>query len=324
MPPHFHPALPSHLRQPQQGFTLIELLVALMIFAMLAMAGWQIMDSLNKASDQAKRQIAQLSELEYAYLQLSQDFAQVNNYVVMPVGVSLSANATQSQQPQAIPPNLAPTFSLNAQQVDFVRFASPDPRLNPPPTLAKIRYVVMDGKLVKQRFYQLHPNANNANQETPSQSVVLNAVENLQWTALTPEPVSRFPDPKTLQQAQATANNNNNNSATATANTNTNQNTASTVASLDLTPYQQLPKGVAVSFTYQGQPITWQFALPSQAPQLGQLAQTNSSQSNQGSSSNTQNQLSNGTNNTNNSANLNNSANTNTNIQPTGSPQRDD
>ena len=34
----------------QQGFTLIELMIALVIFAMLALAGWQIMDSLTTVS----------------------------------------------------------------------------------------------------------------------------------------------------------------------------------------------------------------------------------------------------------------------------------
>lgn len=61
-------------KKSQQGFTLIELMIALMIFAMLALAGWQIMDSLTK-SERAYQHQKSLSQLDYAYLQLSQDCA---------------------------------------------------------------------------------------------------------------------------------------------------------------------------------------------------------------------------------------------------------
>ena len=37
------------------GFTLLELMVAMAIFAMLAVAGWQVFDSVNRARERARR-----------------------------------------------------------------------------------------------------------------------------------------------------------------------------------------------------------------------------------------------------------------------------
>ena len=38
----------------QRGFTLLELMVAMAIFAMLAVAGWQVFDSVNRARERAQ------------------------------------------------------------------------------------------------------------------------------------------------------------------------------------------------------------------------------------------------------------------------------
>ncbi|MGB5877815.1 MAG: prepilin-type N-terminal cleavage/methylation domain-containing protein, partial [Psychrobacter nivimaris] len=35
----------------QRGFTLLELMVAMAIFAMLAVAGWQVFDGVNRARE---------------------------------------------------------------------------------------------------------------------------------------------------------------------------------------------------------------------------------------------------------------------------------
>lgn len=246
------------MRIVRTGFTLIELLVAMAIFAMLAVAGWQIMDSITKSRDRANSQLTQLSQLQYAYLQLSQDFAQVTNTVNVPPGINSSS--TQQTPRQASLGSISPTFKLTATQVDLMRLADPDPRVNPPPTLARVVYRIDNGKLIKQRFYQ----RNDVN-EQPSSSVILTGIKEAKWIALTPEAVDNFPDTQTLQKLQqqplTTP------VVTNPVNNNTNDNSQNANNQpLDLSPYQQLPKGVELSFTYDNKAIVWRFALPAQAP----------------------------------------------------------
>ena len=251
----------------QQGFTLIELMIALVIFAMLALAGWQIMDSLTKSRERGYQHQKSLSQLDYAYLQLSQDLAQTSNYVAVPI-LSATAYANANNTASTNTAAMTPTFVLNASQISFIRFAAPDPRYQPSPMLAKIQYSLAGGTLTKRRFYQL-----DDNNETPATSVLLTGIKDASWRALTPDAVSVFPDEATLQklqqiQAQKKTN------QTANASTNPIPNTLNNVTdqngnlqnSIDLTPYQQLPRGIELNFSYQGEPITWRFALPSTPP----------------------------------------------------------
>ena len=261
---HCSAAMAPH-KTSQQGFTLIELMIALVIFAMLALAGWQIMDSLTKSRERGYQHQKSLSQLDYAYLQLSQDLAQTSNYVAVPI---LSETANDNDTTSDNSAAMTPTFVLNASQISFIRFAAPDPRYQPSPMLAKIRYSVAGETLTKQRFYQL-----DDNNETPATSVLLTGIKDASWRALTPDAVSVFPDEVTLQKVQQIQAQKNTNQ-TANASTNpisntpdnaTNQN-GNVQNSIDLTPYQQLPRGIELNFSYQGEPITWRFALPSTPP----------------------------------------------------------
>lgn len=247
----------------QQGFTLIELMIALVIFAMLALAGWQIMDSLTKSRERGYQHQKSLSQLDYAYLQLSQDLAQTSNYVAVPI-LSATANDTASANTAA----MTPTFVLNASQMSFIRFAAPDPRYQPSPMLAKIQYSLAGETLTKQRFYQLYDN-----NETPATSVLLTGIKDASWRALTPDAVSVFPDEATLQKVQQIqAQKKTNQTANASTNPipnapdNATDKNSNLQNGLDLTPYQQLPRGIELNFSYQGEPITWRFALPSTPP----------------------------------------------------------
>ena len=83
----------------QHGFTLLELLIAMAIFAMLAVVGWQVFDGLNRAKERAQYHADQLSELQYAYLQIQQDMRQVvpyqaNNAVKATGAASMSTSDT--------------------------------------------------------------------------------------------------------------------------------------------------------------------------------------------------------------------------------------
>lgn len=251
----------------QQGFTLIELMIALVIFAMLALAGWQIMDSLTKSRERGYQHQKSLSQLDYAYLQLSQDLAQTSNYVAVPI-LSATAYANANNTASVNSAAMTPTFVLNASQMSFIRFAAPDPRYQPSPMLAKIQYSVAGETLTKQRFYQL-----DDNNENPATSVLLTGIKDASWRALTPDAVSVFPDEATLQKVQQIQAQKNTNQ-TANASTNPTPNPPDNATdqngnlqnSIDLTPYQQLPRGIELNFSYQGEPITWRFALPNTPP----------------------------------------------------------
>ncbi|WP_248146082.1 prepilin-type N-terminal cleavage/methylation domain-containing protein [Moraxella osloensis] len=251
----------------QQGFTLIELMIALVIFAMLALAGWQIMDSLTKSRERGYQHQKSLSQLDYAYLQLSQDLAQTSNYVAVPI-LSATAYANANNTASANTAAMTPTFVLNASQISFIRFAAPDPRYQSSPMLAKIQYSVAGEALTKRRFYQL-----DDNNETPATSVLLTGIKDASWRALTPDAVSVFPDEATLQKLQQIqAQKNTNQTANASTNPtpnppdNTTDQNSNLQNRVDLTPYQQLPRGIELNFSYQGEPITWRFALPSTPP----------------------------------------------------------
>lgn len=251
----------------QQGFTLIELMIALVIFAMLALAGWQIMDSLTKSRERGYQHQKSLSQLDYAYLQLSQDLAQTSNYVAVPI-LSATAYANANNTASANTAAMTPTFVLNASQISFIRFAAPDPRYQSSPMLAKIQYSLAGETLTKRRFYQL-----DDNNETPATSVLLTGIKDASWRALTPDAVSVFPDEATLQklqqiQAQKKTNQTANASTNATPNPpdNATDQNGNLQNSIDLTPYQQLPRGIELNFSYQGEPITWRFALPNTPP----------------------------------------------------------
>lgn len=251
----------------QQGFTLLELMVALAIFAMLAMTGWQIMDSLTKSRDRAKTQIKAISDLQFAYLQLSQDLSQTNNYVAIPIGLS---------QADSLPPPIRPTFRLNSQGIEFKRFTMPDPRYEQSANLTQVGYAVVEDKLIKSQWGSIQPRPN----ENAQTSVLLAGITQAKWTALTPASMSEFPDRATLQKVKS-------NTAIANSPTNPNQpngqsngQSPNTAPTLDMTPYQQLPKGIRLEFVYQDEPITWQFALPNQAPNAVIASTINSTSSN--------------------------------------------
>ena len=77
----------------QRGFTLLELMVAMAIFAMLAVAGWQVFDSVNRARERAQFHADNLAVLQYAYLQLQQDMGQIIPYQAINVQQdSISSN----------------------------------------------------------------------------------------------------------------------------------------------------------------------------------------------------------------------------------------
>ena len=232
----------------QRGFTLLELMVAMAIFAMLAVAGWQVFDSVNRARERAQFHADNLAVLQYAYLQLQQDMGQIIPYQAPTTqdartqDISVANSGSESSQDNAIEPE--PFMSLDGERVSFVRFADPDPRYQTSTSMQHVEYIFADERLIRRQYTSLATGPNSVSLD----SVLLEGVTAARWQAYLPEIATKFPDENN------SSNNNNTNSASGQA-----TNTASSQAEAKL-----LPKGIAVSFTYQDMPITWQWAL---APQ---------------------------------------------------------
>lgn len=235
----------------QRGFTLLELMVAMAIFAMLAVAGWQVFDGVNRARERAQFHADNLAVLQYAYLQLQQDMGQIIPYQAATQSVSAANNSpsdstnadTSSQsieQINEIAPE--PFMSLDDEHISFVRFADPDPRYQSSNSIQRIEYIFADERLIRRQYASMEGGRDSVSLD----SVLLEGVTAGSWQAYLPELSTKFPSDD--------ANSNSTNTAVRQS-----ANTASPKPTAVL-----LPKGVAVSFTYQDMPITWQWAL---APQ---------------------------------------------------------
>ncbi len=232
----------------QRGFTLLELMVAMAIFAMLAVAGWQVFDGVNRARERAQFHADQLAVLQYAYLQLQQDMGQVIAYQAPSTqnssanGANLNANnngnANGNDNDSAQNSIAAePFMSLTGEQLSFVRFADPDPRYQTSPSLQRVDYIFADERLIRRQYNSIQGGSDSVSLDT----VLLNGVTAGRWQAYLPEVSNDFPS-----AGKQDINNNSDNS------------------NIDEVETVLLPKGVGMSFTYQDMPITWQWAL---APQ---------------------------------------------------------
>ena len=237
----------------QRGFTLLELMVAMAIFAMLAVACWQVFDGVNRARERAQFHVDNLAVLQYAYLQLQQDMGQIIPYQAATTqsvsatnnSPSDSTNANTSSQSSEQMNEIAPEpfMSLDSEIISFVRFADPDPRYQSSNSLQRIEYIFADERLIRRQYTSMEGGRDSVSLD----SVLLEGVTAGSWQAYLPELSTRFPSDDINSGSSASV------AVVQSANTANSKPTA-----------VLLPKGVAVSFTYQDMPITWQWAL---APQ---------------------------------------------------------
>ena len=261
------------------GFTLLELMVAMAIFAMLAVAGWQVFDGVNRARERAQFHADNLAVLQYAYLQLQQDMNQmipyqavdtqganslINNVSTNNAATNNTANnngsnnnANNSNQENAPAPE--PFMSLEGARISFVRFADPDPRYQSSASVQHIEYIFADEGLIRRQYTSLGSDSISLD------SVLLEGVTAGRWQAYLPELSAKFPN------KDSSSINNNTISAQLT---NSPNNTSEIIL---------LPKGVVLNFTYQDMPITWQWAL---TPQPIPNVSTNNSHKNTPNNSN--------------------------------------
>ena len=264
----------------QRGFTLLELMVAMAIFAMLAVAGWQVFDSVSRARERAQRHADNLAVLQYAYLQLQQDMAQVIPYQALNTQNNSTNDSTSNsnqagEQKNEIAPE--PFMRVDGEHVSFVRFADPDPRYQSSTSLQHIEYIFADERLIRRQYTSLEDGRDSVSLD----SVLLEGVTAGRWQAYLPELSTKFPSDD--------------------VNNSSNTNIALGQAAGAKPDVVLLPKGIAVNFTYQDMPITWQWALaPQPIPRSSAKAANsndsnddNSSDNNNGSDSNNSNSSSN-------------------------------
>lgn len=239
----------------QRGFTLLELMVAMAIFAMLAVAGWQVFDGVNRARERAQFHADQLAVLQYAYLQLQQDMSQVIAYQAPTTQNSSANNTANSSNLNANTNDNAngnntnsdqdsmiaePFMRLDGEQLSFVRFTDPDPRYQTSPSLQRVDYIFADQRLIRRQYNSIQGGSDSVSLDT----VLLDGITAGRWQAYLPEISNKFPN---ADKQGSNENINSNNLA------------------IDEVETVLLPKGVGMSFTYQDMPITWQWALAPQA-----------------------------------------------------------
>ena len=282
------------------GFTLLELMVAMAIFAMLAVAGWQVFDGVNRARERAQFHADNLAVLQYAYLQLQQDMNQmipyqavdtqganslINNAPINNAATNSTAtNNNNSNQENAPAPE--PFMSLDGARISFVRFADPDPRYQSSASVQHIEYIFADERLIRRQYTSL------ASDSISLDSVLLEGVTAGRWQAYLPELSAKFPN-------KDSSNINNNTLAAPTANS------ANAPSEIML-----LPKGIVLNFTYQDMPITRQWALtPQPIPNISTNTSNKNIPNNPNGNGNDSNNNNNG--NSNDSTNNDNAANGN-------------
>ncbi|WP_010199786.1 type II secretion system minor pseudopilin GspJ [Psychrobacter sp. PAMC 21119] len=178
----------------QRGFTLLELMVAMAIFAMLAVAGWQVFDSVNRARERAQFHADNLAVLQYAYLQLQQDMGQIIPYQLPTTqdartqDISVANSGNESSQDNAIEPE--PFMSLDGERVSFVRFADPDPRYQSSTSMQHVEYIFADERLIRRQYTSLATGPDSVSLD----SVLLEGVTAARWQAYLPEIATKFPD----------------------------------------------------------------------------------------------------------------------------------
>ena len=268
------------------GFTLLELMVAMAIFAMLAVAGWQVFDGVNRARERAQFHADNLAVLQYAYLQLQQDMNQMIPYQAVDTQKSNSSsnnaatnNANNSNQENVPAPE--PFMSLDGERISFVRFADPDPRYQSSASVQHIEYIFADERLIRRQYASLGSDSISLD------SILLDGVTAGRWQAYLPEVSAKFPN-------KDNRNNISNNTPS-----------GQTANSANAQPeVMLLPKGIVINFTYQDMPITWQWALtPQPIPNVSTNTSNKNIPNNPNDNSNNNGKDSNGGTNNDNAAN---------------------
>jgi len=165
--------LPNHNRVGKKsinGFTLLEVLVAIMIFALLSLAAYQVLQGVLRSAEISKIHSERLTELQRAMLIIEQDFTQI-------VARKSRQEGADKEELRALTIGNE-ILSSEDQGIEFNRLGWANPLgLLPRSNILRVRYILRDGQL--QRLYFLYPDTVSG--QTPEVQVLLNDIEKLSF-----------------------------------------------------------------------------------------------------------------------------------------------
>ena len=158
----------------RSGFTLVELLVAIAIFAVLSALGWKVFDYLIKIKERNTQHEQRLGQLQEAYQQVLRDTVQI---------VPITANVTGQVQPAVM---------LQNGQLTFSKTGVTDPLMQGIPPEERVEYIY---KADEKKLYRYkYKNLNQAGNDQPETSVLLDSVDQFQIMLLNPNEMAQWPE----------------------------------------------------------------------------------------------------------------------------------
>ena len=153
-----------------KGFTLLEILIAIVIFALLSLAAYQVLQGVLRSGEISKEHNESLTQLQRAMLIIEQDFTQI------------VARTSRDSKEEAEDLKVLTTgnllFDSEDQGIEFTRLGWTNPLdLLPRSDLLRVRYRLKEGQL--QRLYFLYPDIQTG--EEPQMQVLLNDIEKLSF-----------------------------------------------------------------------------------------------------------------------------------------------
>lgn len=153
-----------------KGFTLLEVLISIMIFAMMSLAAYQVLQGVLRSSEISKTHSERLTELQRAMLIIEQDFTQI-------VARKSRQEGVDEKELRALTIGQG-LFSSQDQGIEFNRLGWANPlNLLPRSNILRVRYILQDGQL--QRLYFLYPDTVSGQQ--PEVQVLLKDIEKLSF-----------------------------------------------------------------------------------------------------------------------------------------------
>lgn len=129
----------------KQGFTLIEILLAMMIFAMLSLGAYQVLDGVMRNNKQNEKVLNRLGQIQRGMLVLEDDFRQITHRIGR--AGSGESYAFQAKMGYAGSDDMGVTFIRSG-------WDNPNARL-PRSELTRVAYRLVDNKL--ERVFYLYP-----------------------------------------------------------------------------------------------------------------------------------------------------------------------
>ena len=158
----------------RSGFTLVELLVAIAIFAVLSALGWKVFDYLIKIKERNTQHEQRLGQLQEAYQQVLRDTVQI---------VPITANVAGQVQPAVM---------LQNGQLTFSKTGVTDPLMQGIPPEERVEYIY---KADEKKLYRYkYKNLNQAGNDQPETSVLLDSVDQFQIMLLNPNEMAQWPE----------------------------------------------------------------------------------------------------------------------------------